>query len=106
MGLPRFAVVDVETSGLRPRRDNLLQIAVVTVEGDGTVLDSWSTLVRLRRPWSRVGPRHVHGLQRRHLLRATPAADAIAGLATRLDGALFTAHNAEFDAAFSEITGA
>ena len=30
-GPPRYAVVDVETSGLRPRRDHVLQIAVVTV---------------------------------------------------------------------------
>ena len=29
---PRYAVVDVETSGLRPGRDHVLQIAVVTVD--------------------------------------------------------------------------
>ena len=57
VGLPRFAVVDVETSGLSSRRHRILQIGVVTVEGDGTVVDQWSSLVRLTWPWSRVGPR-------------------------------------------------
>lgn len=102
MGLPRFAVVDLETSGLRPGRDRVLQIGVVTVEADGTVLDEWSTLVRLRWPWSRVGPTHIHGITRRSLRDATPASDAFAELAQRLDGAVFTAHNASFDAAFVE----
>lgn len=100
MGLPPFAVVDLETSGLRPGRDNVLQVGVVTVEADGTVLDRWETLVRLRWPWSRVGPTHIHGLTRRRLRRATPAGVAVAELLRRLDGAVFTAHNAAFDAKF------
>ena len=70
MGLPRFAVVDLETSGLRPRRDAVLQIGVVTIEADGEELDRWSTLVRLRWPWSRVGRTDIHGLTRRVLRRA------------------------------------
>ena len=102
MGLPRFAVVDLETSGLRPGRDRVLQIGVVTVEADGAVVDTWSTLVRLRWPWSRVGPTHIHGLTRRHLRGATRPDEAFAELAQRLDGAVFTAHNAAFDAAFVE----
>ena len=34
MGLPRFAVVDLETSGLRPGRDAVLQIGVVPAEAE------------------------------------------------------------------------
>lgn len=100
MELPRFAVVDVETSGLRPRRDGLLQVGVVVVDADGHVDDSWSTLIRLRRPWSRVGPTHIHGITRRATRDGVAAADAIGELARRLDGAVFTAHNAPFDSAF------
>ena len=99
---PLFAVVDVETSGLRPRRDHLLQIAVVTVDADGNVVDRWTTLVRLRHWWHRVGPRHIHGITRRRLRRAPAARDALRELATRLDGRVFTAHNADFDAEFLE----
>lgn len=100
MGLPRFAVVDLETSGLRPGRDNVLQVGVVTVEADGTVLDTWQTLVKRRWPWSRVGPTHIHGIRRKALRRATPAPAAIAELMRRLDGTVFVAHNAGFDAKF------
>jgi DNA polymerase-3 subunit epsilon len=104
VGLPRFAVVDVETSGLRPRRHHVLQIGVVIVEGDRPenqrVVDRWSTLVRLRRFWHRVGPRHVHGITRRALRHAAPPSEALAELARRIDGAVFTAHNAVFDAMF------
>jgi DNA polymerase-3 subunit epsilon len=102
VSLPRFAVVDVETSGLSTRRGRILQIGVVTVEPDGTVLDEWSTLVRLRWPWSRVGPRQVHGLTRRDLRGAPSSAEAVHDLRDRLAGAVFTAHNADFDAAFIE----
>ena len=102
VGLPRFAVVDVETSGLSTRRHRILQIGVVTVEPDGTVGERWESLVRLPWPWSRVGPRKVHGLSRRRLRGAPRSADALEQLRRRLDGAVFTAHNADFDAAFIE----
>jgi DNA polymerase-3 subunit epsilon len=101
-GQPRYAVVDVETSGLRPRRDHVLQIAVVTVDEHGTVIDRWSTLVRLRHWWQRVGPRHIHGISRRQLRRAPRLRAVLVELADRLDGSVFTAHNAEFDAEFIE----
>ena len=44
----RFAVVDVETSGLSPRRHRVLQVAVVVVDADGRVLDTWVSLLRPR----------------------------------------------------------
>jgi DNA polymerase-3 subunit epsilon len=104
--LPRFAVVDVETSGLSTRRGRILQIGLVTIEPDGTVLDEWATLVRLRWPWSRVGPRQVHGITRRDLRGAPPAAGAIHELRDRIAGSIFTAHNADFDATFVEQAAA
>jgi DNA polymerase-3 subunit epsilon len=97
----RFAVVDVETTGLSPRRHRLLQVAVVLVDVDGHVLDRWSSYVRPR--WgrfSRLGPRHVHGITHRQL-RGAPHIDAvIVEVASRLEGAVLTAHNLPFDLAF------
>jgi DNA polymerase-3 subunit epsilon len=101
VALPRFGVVDIETSGLSTRRHRILQIGLVTVIG-GQIADEWCTLVRLRWPWQRVGPRKVHGLTRAHLRDAPTLRTALTELAGRLDGAVFTAHNAEFDAAFIE----
>lgn len=94
--LPRFAVVDIETSGLSTRWHRILQIAVVTVE-DGEVVDEWSSLVRMRWPLQRVGPRRVHGITRASLRGAPRQRAVVAELARRLDGAVFTAHNVRFD---------
>ncbi|NND73587.1 MAG: 3'-5' exonuclease [Ilumatobacter sp.] len=100
MPLPRFAVVDLETSGFSVRRHRILQVGIVVIEADGCVLDEWSTLVKLRWPLQRVGPTDVHGITRRMLAHAPRIDDVLAEVGQRLDGAVFTAHNAEFDAAF------
>ncbi|MEY4175245.1 MAG: hypothetical protein RI900_2410 [Actinomycetota bacterium] len=97
----RFAVVDVETSGLSLRHHHVLQVGVVTVDGDGNVLDRWSSYVRPRNRWFfRVGPTHVHGIHRRDVRTAPPAGVVFGELARRLTGARFVAHNAPFDLGF------
>ena len=100
MGLPNFAVVDVETSGLDARRHRVLQLAVVTVDADGTVLDEWDSFVKLRWPLARVGPTHIHGITR-PMLRQAPRLDAVLDeLTERIGHSLFVAHNARFDGEF------
>ena len=96
----RFAVVDVETSGLSPVDHRILQVAVVEVRGDGTVLDEWTTLVRPS--WWRVGPRHIHGLTVRRTWRAPKLAQVAPELVRRLDGRIIVAHNVAFDWPFLE----
>ncbi|MCU1399960.1 MAG: hypothetical protein JWN62_3069 [Acidimicrobiales bacterium] len=99
----RFAVVDVETSGLSTKRHRVLQVAVVTVDGTGRVIDRWSSLVRPRNRFLfRIGPRHIHGLTRAGMRHAPRANVVVAELARRLGGSTFTAHNARFDAEFLE----
>lgn len=94
-GLPRFAVIDIETSGLSTRRHRILQVAVVVVE-DGRIVEEWSSLARLR--WyQRVGPRRVHGIDRATLRGAPPLPVVLSELARRIDGAVVTAHNVGFD---------
>ena len=69
----RFAVVDVETSGLSLRRDHVLQVGIVVVDGDGVVLDRWSSLLAPRSRWFfRVGPTKLHGIRRRDVRHAPP----------------------------------
>jgi len=97
----RFAVVDVETSGLEADRHHVLQVGVVLVDGNGVVLHRWSSLVAPRFRWFfRVGPTHIHGIHRRDLRHATPANEVFSELARLLAGATFVAHNAPFDLAF------
>lgn len=99
--LPRFAVIDIETSGLSTRWHRILQVAIVTVE-DGRIVDEWSSLIKLRWPLQRVGPRAVHGISRASLRGAPSQRAVLEALAERLDGSVFTAHNVRFDWPFIE----
>ena len=95
----RFAVVDVETSGLSLRRHHVLQIGLVVVDGNGRVLDRWSSLVAPRRRWwFRVGPVGIHGIRRQMVRDAPPGREVLTEFAARLGDAHFVAHNAAFDA--------
>lgn len=97
----RFAVVDVETSGLSVQRHRVLQVGVVVVDGAGRVVDRWASLVRPRRRFfHRVGPTRLHGIRRRDVRDAPLLADVVERLRGSLDGAVFVAHNANFDLAF------
>jgi DNA polymerase-3 subunit epsilon len=102
----RFAVVDVETSGLSLRRHHVLQIGLVVVDGHGRVIDRWSSLVAPRRRWwFRVGPVGIHGIRRQMVRSAPPGSEVLRELAARLGEAHFVAHNAEFDAEFLRKAG-
>ena len=100
VALPRFAVVDLETSGLNTQRHRILQLGIVVVDADGTIADRWSSLVKLRWPLQRVGPTSIHGITRSTLRGAPSLDDALDELGRRVNGAIFTAHNAEFDSQF------
>ena len=100
MALPRFAVVDLETSGLDTQRHRVLQVGMVTIDADGTVQDEWETFVKLRWPLGRVGPTNIHGITRSMLRGAPRINDVFEEFSARLDGAMFVAHNARFDGEF------
>jgi len=96
-----FAVVDVETTGLRFDRDQILQIAVVLQDWAAQPTSVWSTYVRPSHFWSRdLGPQHVHGISRRQLIFAPSTAQAIRKFAQLTSGRILVAHNAEFDTKF------
>ncbi|WP_126635599.1 TerD family protein [Embleya hyalina] len=88
-----YAVVDVETTGLRSS-DRIVSVAVEVLDRHGTVTDRWSTLVD---PGRDPGPVHIHGLTAERLAGA-PTFDRVAeDLAEYLAGRVFVAHNAPFD---------
>ncbi|MDO4243968.1 MAG: 3'-5' exonuclease [Actinomyces sp.] len=94
-----YAVLDLETTGLSPTKDSILEIGLVLVGADGAVERSWSTLVD---PGAGVGvgPTFIHGIVTTDLDGAPPLA-AIADLLVRdLAGRAVVAHNARFDVGF------
>lgn len=103
----RFAVVDIETTGLKLVRDNILQIAVVAQDWPSltsitsTSTSVWSTYVRPAQWWNRdLGPHHVHGISRRKLIFAPSTDKAMRSFAQQTKGHIVVAHNAEFDTKF------
>ena len=93
-----FAICDFETSGFSPQRHRVLEIAVVRVRADGSVEDRWTTLVDPGN--GDVGPTHVHGIRWSDLRPAPRFAEIAGEFLTRLEGAVFVAHNASFEEGF------
>lgn len=96
--LPRpIAFVDLETTGANAQHDRITEIGVVEVGPDGIV--EWETLVDPGTPI----PPFIQRLTGIHdeMVRGKPSFDSLAeGLAERLHGKLFVAHNARFDYGF------
>ena len=93
-----FACFDVETTGLDPDGGRVIEVAVVRIQRDGTVVGEWTTLVDAGD--TDLGRIDIHGIRRPWLADA-PGFGAIAGdLAHELSGCVPVAHNARFDVAF------
>jgi DNA polymerase III subunit epsilon len=92
-----FAVVDVETTGLFPARDRVVELAVVHLDPDARVTGEFSTLIDPRRD---VGPTHIHGIKAADVSGAPTFAEAAPTILGLLAGRVLVAHNARFDAMF------
>lgn len=89
----RVVVIDVETTGLY-NADRVLEIAVVTLNGAGVVVDEFDTLVN---PGRDVGPTWIHQVTA-SMVADAPTFDEVAHhVAARIDGAICVAHNLPFD---------
>ena len=92
-----FAVVDVETTGLFPARDRVVEIAVVHLDTDARVTGEFSTLIDPRRD---IGPTRIHGIRASDVAGAPTFCEAAETIRRLLAGRVTVAHNARFDAMF------
>jgi len=94
----RYAVLDIETTGLSPAHHHrVLEVAVALVDDDGHVVYEWDTLVNPQRD---VGATEIHGLAAADVYGA-PTFEQIAGeLQSLLRGRVPVAHNFSFDVRF------
>lgn len=90
-----YAVIDTETSALRPSQGHIVQVAVVTMDGRGNVLDRWSTCVNP--PDGNVGRHDLHGVTPERAAAAPPFEDVLGELLDRTRGKVEVAHNHAFD---------
>jgi DNA polymerase-3 subunit epsilon len=92
-----FAVIDVETTGLVTSRDRVVEIAVISTDPFGRIVDEWTTLVN---PDGPVGATKIHGITAADVRRAPRFTDLIGEMNARLAGRALVAHNARFDLGF------
>ncbi|WP_307857461.1 exonuclease domain-containing protein [Mycobacterium sp. SM1] len=97
MGAPRWAVVDVETSGLDLERDRVVSIAALAVDDDGIIADS---VVSLLDPGVPPGPTDLHGITAEMLTGWPRFGEIAVRLAGLLRGRVLVAHYADFDFRF------
>ena len=94
-----IGVIDVETTGLNPyRHDRIVELAVVVMQLDGTIVREFVTLVNPERD---IGPTSIHGIASSDIVSA-PLFSQIAGdIVEMLDGCVALAgHNVRFDQSF------
>ena len=100
-----LAFVDLEMTGLDPTRDHVVEVCIERWRGDVRE----SAIESLVRPPARAGGNaHVHGIDEAALDSAPPFEALADDVARILDGAVFVAHAAEYDATFlcAEMTRA
>lgn len=94
---PGFAVLDIETTGLRSASDRAIEIAVVRLDAAGEPVSELSTLLN---PDYRMGATHIHGLKSEDLEGAPRFAEVLPELVRYLKDAALVGHNVKFDASF------
>lgn len=92
-----FAVLDVETTGLSPRDDRVVSIALVLVDPWGRVEHEWSSLVNPEGP---VGATHIHGITDADVAGAPTFEHLVPEVFSLVGGRAIVAHNATFDLGF------
>ncbi|WP_349898381.1 exonuclease domain-containing protein [Parafrigoribacterium soli] len=98
MSGPGFAVIDFETTGLFPGgHDRVVEVAVVHLDGNGSVTGQWDTLVNPERD---LGPQHIHRIKAADVLGAPTFTQIACELVDLLRGRVLVAHNASFDIRF------
>jgi DNA polymerase-3 subunit epsilon len=98
--LASFVVVDLETTGLDPRLDEVLSFAALPIEG-GRIL-AGGTVTGLVRPETAppASSIEIHGLRAADLASAPPAPEALEPLAAALRGRVPIAHAAWVERGF------
>ena len=94
---PRFAVIDVETTGLSPAGERIIELAIVRADEHGRPIDQWVSRFHPGRPF---GATHVHGITDADVAHAPRFADLAVTIGTALQGMVVVGHNAEFDVSF------
>ncbi|WP_123788606.1 DUF3320 domain-containing protein [Phytoactinopolyspora halophila] len=92
-----YAVVDLETTGLSPQRNRIVELAIVLVDKHGEIERRWCTLLNPERD---LGAQHIHGISASDVLYAPTFSQVAGHVSDMLSSRIFVAHNITFDLGF------
>jgi DNA polymerase III subunit epsilon len=92
-----FAAIDLETTGLSPHADRVIEIAVIQLDRD---LVPYGELTTLINPGRDIGATHVHHITTRDVAGAPRFEQVAPMLLDFLRGRVIVAHNVQFDLRF------
>jgi DNA polymerase III subunit epsilon len=92
-----FAAVDVETTGLSPRTDRVVEVAVIQLDGEVTPCGEFATLIS---PGRDIGATRIHHITARDVVGAPRFEQIAPTLLDLLRGRVIVAHNVQFDLRF------
>lgn len=95
----RIAVIDVETTGLSPwRNDRILEIGIVVISPEGETILEYDTLIN---PLRDIGPTRIHQITAADVINAPTFSDIAGDVLEILSSAtLIAGHNVSFDKNF------
>ncbi|CCK65285.1 PolC-type DNA polymerase III [Mycobacterium canetti] len=93
-----FTAVDVETTGLSPSADRIVEIGLVKFRGDGEILDEFSTLVNS--PGSSPEARIHHQIDDEDLIGAPTIDHVLPEVFAFMAGTVVIAHKLDFEEGF------
>lgn len=96
--MERYAVIDVETTGLSPKHERLTEVAIIIVE-EGKVVDEFSSLLN---PEKKIPYRitQLTGINNQMVQEAPHFFEIAKQIVQMTEGCIFVAHNASFDYRF------
>lgn len=92
-----FAAIDLETTGLSPRTDRVVEIAVIQLDRDLSPCGEFATLIN---PGRDIGATHIHRITARDVVGAPRFKQVAPMLLDVLHDRVVVAHNVQFDLRF------
>lgn len=93
-----YVALDIETTGLDPERDSIIEIGAVKFRGQ-EILDTWSSLVNPHRPLP-YNIQRLTGIRPEEVDSAPPLSSLLGSLSHFVGHHLLVGHNIAFDLAF------
>lgn len=99
-----FIALDLETTGLDPKKDKIIEVAALKVQDDGTVIDRFHSLIQpgVTLPELIV---HLTGITQEDLVEAPAFSEISESLQTFIGDLPILGHSVQFDINFLEAAG-